>query len=1418
MAENQRVPKELDCSNIATEWPTWKRNFMVYMIANGKIAEPETTKIATFIWLVGTQGANIYNTMFPNDGSHDSLLGRVVIEQVTPAIVGDNGEVIQQQATTQRVQQRSLDDVLRKFDEHCLPQKNVAMESYKFNMIVQKEKQSFNEFETELRTQLRRCEFSCACGASYEDRMLRDRIIIGVHNKKLQLKLLDGRDEPLTRVIETCKIYESANMNRGILDSKQTVATIAAKETEHEDTPAVNAMNRSCFNCGGPWKFGHNDECKAKDINCRACGKKGHFVRMCRKPKNKNTEEKKDTNKESKESNNKKSISTLKWSDVEGKRDDGNKKLENTLISRNKLVCRLNSMTNKRWTKEYRVADRTVIFKIDTGADVNCIPFDLTKKLNIVFEKYHNKNSVYDYSGNKIKIFGTVNLKCIDIDSNIERSAEFIVVDDQSEPILGLETSIKFELIKRLDVNTLVSSVQSGDSFVKRNNDIFTGLGKFPGRFSIHLKENSKPVLHYKKRIPLALLEKLRVELDKLVRDEIISPVDYPTDWVNNLQIVEKPNGKLRICLDPKPLNACIRREHFLIPTIEDLTSKLANMKFFSVFDLSSGFWHMELDENSSDLTTFMTPFGRFKFKRVPFGLNCAPEMFQRKMVEIFGNIPGVLVYFDDIGIYAENEMEHDKIVATIVKRARENNIKFNPEKIQYRKSEIKFMGNIISEGKIRPDVKYGEAILKMKKPTDKNGVLRFLGLLKYLARFIPNLSKQTAELRNLTRNDVTFEWNEKHNMEFENMVRIITSGPILAIYDPSKQVTVQTDASKDGLGCVLIQDGHPVAFASRTLSKSEQKWAQIEKELLAIVFACQRFHFFLYGREFILESDHKPLERLILRDIDDVTKRLQGMFMSLLTYSGMTVTYKPGKEMLVADCLSRAQLPHVSEIDELSGIIHTVTKGVCLSEDNYNHYRDIMTSDKKYTRICEYVKNGWPRHQELDELGRHFFKLQAELHVENELLFYNHRLVIPSELQRKMTKWLHEPHLGIEKTLARARRLYYWPGMNIQIKQLVLSCAICEMFKRNIQKEPLVQEDTPRYPFNIVAMDLFEYAGRDFVAIFDAYSNYLIALKLNNKTSKHIINTICGVFDKIGYPTIMKCDNSPFGSSEFDQFASEYNIKFKFSSPRYPQSNGLAEKGVAIAKNILKRCYEANEADQFQYRLLEYNTTPIASMHLTPSELFFGRLIKTKLPISEDLLVRNSVKEGEVQEKLEKKKKYQKYYYNRGAKALPVLDTGDLVIFKKSGKEWNYGRIVGKVNDRSYIVRDGMDNHFRRNRRFIAKTKNDGINPSELLLEENIGNNTQCNPQNMREVLIIPPVNQTAQQNENNCEVNEPDLTVVMDPDEYISSDEYETAGSDVSEAECDDNNVIPNVTETASYKTRSGRVVRPPQRYGWD
>lgn len=298
------------------------------------------------------------------------------------------------------------------------------------------------------------------------------------------------------------------------------------------------------------------------------------------------------------------------------------------------------------------------------------------------------------------------------------------------------------------------------------------------------------------------------------------------------------------------------------------------------------------------------------------------------------------------------------------------------------------------------------------------------------------------------------------------------------------------------------------------------------------------------------------------------------------------------------------------------------------------------MEGDEKYKGICEFVENGWPGYHKLDRFAQQFYKIKAELHYENELLLWGDRLVVPEPLQSKIANWLHEPHLGIEKTLGRARQLYFWPGMYSMVKDIVETCKVCEKFPRKNQREPLRSDELPRYPYHIVGMDIFEWSGEDYVSILDSYSNYLVAIPLRNKTSGHVIEKIKEVFERIGYPSVIRADNSPFSSSEFERFANESNVQFRFSSSRYPQSNGLAEKGVAIAKNILKRCLEEGNRKKFQQNILGYNSSPVASLGFAPCELFFGRKIKTTLPVAEGTLMRMQVDEKVIGIKIAKKKR----------------------------------------------------------------------------------------------------------------------------------------------------------------------------------
>ncbi|XP_055599711.1 uncharacterized protein LOC129748930 [Uranotaenia lowii] len=276
-----RLPQPLDCSNLSREWPKWKQIFSIYLIATNKMNEPEQNKIATFLWLVGNRGVEIYNSLFPNDGSFDGMFGTEPGMDEEEEADGERGDVNHVVVAAAR---RTLCDVIKAFDDYCLPKKNITMEAFKFNAIRQSEKQSFSSFETELRTQVQFCEYECTnCHTSYADRMLRDRIIVGVEDKVLQLKLLDGRDNPLHQVVEMCKVYETAAANKQLLDRNGAMEVKTVMEQAAVSEPQkVELVKRSCFNCGQPFDRQHRQQCPAKEIKCRRCGIIGHYQRFCK--------------------------------------------------------------------------------------------------------------------------------------------------------------------------------------------------------------------------------------------------------------------------------------------------------------------------------------------------------------------------------------------------------------------------------------------------------------------------------------------------------------------------------------------------------------------------------------------------------------------------------------------------------------------------------------------------------------------------------------------------------------------------------------------------------------------------------------------------------------------------------------------------------------------------------------------------------------------------------------------------------------------------------------------------------------------------------------------------------------------------------------------------------------------------------
>ena len=540
-----------------------------------------------------------------------------------------------------------------------------------------------------------------------------------------------------------------------------------------------------------------------------------------------------------------------------------------------------------------------VKFKIDTGSQCNIIT-------DIVFKKVKAPDSVLrkstsrltSYTGNRLEVLGKTTLNCMG------RELEFYVTDSRQISLLGFKASQDLGLIE------VVLSVDTNElhKLTREHPKVFSGLGCLEKTYKIQIDSTVTPVVNPPRKIPAALRKRVKKALNDMENDGVIRKVDEPTDWVNSMVIVDKPNKKLRICLDPRNLNTAIKREHFQLPTIEEITSRLTGAKVFSKLDGKNSYWQLKLDLESQLLTTFNTPFGRYCYLRTPFGIKSAQEVYQKRISQLFEDIEGVETDIDDILVWGSTKEEHDQRLKLPLKRCEDIGLTLNKDKCVIGASSVTYIGHVLTSQGVRPDETKIKCIFETPAPTDKKGVMRLLGTVNYLAKFLPDMSQTTEPIRKLLRQDVEFEWTSHQETAFTKIKEILTRDPVLRYFDVSKPVTVSCDASQSGLGSVLLQDNKPVAYASRSMTDAETRYAQIEKELLAVLFGMERFHQYTYGREVTVECDHLPIGSIVKKPLSNCPLRLQRMLLRLQKYD-FKVKYKPGSEMHVPDMLSRAYI-----------------------------------------------------------------------------------------------------------------------------------------------------------------------------------------------------------------------------------------------------------------------------------------------------------------------------------------------------------------------------------------------------------------------------------------------------------------------------------------------------------------------------
>ena len=1188
------------------------------------------------------------------------------------------------------------------------PADNPTLRNYQFRNLSQRDDETFIAFVTRVEQEARNCSFKCQhADCTSEETNVRDQIVFGTKHDLIRDDAMIKSWDLKTLRSEGMK-YESAM--KANAEMSTSVNRILGKysikhQKQQQPQKQVNRKPIKCFNCGEKTTdiTDHRlNSCKARGVKCTFCPNTGHYPSECFKnPARNSGTRKKDNN-----------VNTLgsPQDDIPTNKLENNEPVNNLndydvnlfIInsSKNLPKPKLKSHLTNDFLVQVIVNNTLTKVLADTGAKVSVCSTIQAQRWGILNKAIKTNKRIQPYRSESIPVYGIA--RCAVSFGRTVIPVEWHIISGSCDSILsgtaarqlGIISFQKspdvFEPINMISTNMEPSVKQDIQYILLQYPENFQGLGKLKDyQVKLHVNPDVKPIAVPPRPTPYHLQQRSNELINEMISNDVIEKLPPHEDarWVSCSTISPKPNGDIRMTLDARNVNKALLSSNLPIPRQEDIKAKLSGSTIFSKLDFKTAFWQLELEPESRYLTVFHHNGHLYRYKRLTMGLKPAQGELNAALSPIFAHINGVHLIHDDLVIATTTEKQHSEALEAVMKAVSASELTLNPDKCVFGVAEINFWGLIISKEGVKPDPSKVSALDNLSLPSNKQELTSFLCMLQANSEFLPNFSRRSSILRELTHLDTPFIWTDKHTECFQQLLQDFREATLLHYFDPQKKTFIVVDAHITGLGAMLAQGEdveslHPVAFASRTTKQHEKLYPQLDLEAVSVNYGLTRFRNYLVGspEKITVVTDHKPLCSIFngTRNGSIRTERIKLLHQDI----PFQVIYRPGKNNST-DYLSRNATPitnlpikEQNEPDELNNLLYILHTTPIMDYITLATIAQHTTKDNTLRALRDIIQKGQTYiPKTANENLRKFSSILSNICVTgNGILLKDDRIILPESLHQQAIELAHRGSHPMQSGIQRRLRYhYFFHNMNQKVHKFVSSCKDCSAFTDKKTSEPISPHAVPDKNWSKVSVDLFGPmpSNHHVVMVQDLASRYPAGKIVTSTKASSVIPALADIYNNYGNPETQLSDNgTPFNSKAMETFCNERNIQQEKIPPLHPSANPVETfmKTLGKSMKIAKR-NNMSEKEALAQLFSNYRDTPHPATGLSPNNMLFRDAPQSTFPrknITNQEV--QAAKQRDLANKLHRQEKLNASKYRTASN----FKIGDLVMirnFEKSSK-----------------------------------------------------------------------------------------------------------------------------------------------------